>query len=223
MNIFQFRNKLILDYRSYIESFINIKDERISRYVEAELKKGVLWPNPLIQLNPAFEPGSTVDELVAGETLHEECGKIFRRQKDKQNPAGFPLRLHRHQEEAIHLARKSRNYVLTTGTGSGKSLAYIVPVVDYVLRHGSGNGIKAIVVYPMNALANSQHGELEKFLCEGYPEGHPPVRFGRYTGQEKQDQRAAIIANPPDILLTNYVMLELILTRPEERGLIEAA
>ena len=55
------------------------------------------------------------------------------------------------------------------GTGSGKSLACIIPIVDYVLRHG--NGIKAILVCPMNALANSQVGELRKFLWHGYADG----------------------------------------------------
>ena len=74
----------------------------------------------------------------------------------------------------------------------------------------------------MNALANSQLGELRKFLTIGYPDG-PPVSFDRYTGQESPQDRARIIANPPDILLTNYVMLELVLTRPRERDLIKAA
>jgi ATP-dependent helicase YprA (DUF1998 family) len=76
----------------------------------------------------------------------------------------------------------------------------------------------------MNALANSQFGELEKFLKAGFPEGQEPVSFKRYTGQENSRERDAIMANPPDILLTNYVMLELILTRPQERrSLIKAA
>ena len=61
--------------------------------------------------------------------------------------------------------------MLTTGTGSGKSLAYIVPIVDFVLREGTGKGIRAIVVYPMNALANSQYNELEKFLVSRLPTG----------------------------------------------------
>ena len=95
--------------------------------------------------------------------------------------------------------------------------------MDHVLRRGAGKGIQAIVIYPMNALANSQHGELTKFLCHGYPEGKPPVRFAQYTGQEGDDVRESILNNPPDILLTNYVMMELILTRPYERKLIEAA
>src|SRR3954465_14174798 len=75
----------------------------------------------------------------------------------------------------------------------------------------------------MNALANSQFGELEKFLCHGYPDGKPPVTFRRYPGQEKDEQKQEIIGNPPDILLTNYVMLELILTRPQEKALVRSA
>jgi len=112
--------------------------------------------------------------------------------------------------------------VLKTGTGSGKSLAYIVPIVDYVLRRGSGKGIRAIVVYPMNALANSQYQELEKFLTRGFP-GGSPVTFRLYTGQQSEEQRTEIIANPPDILLTNYVMLELLLTRPKDKPIINSA
>ena len=112
----------------------------------------MLWPDPLIQLNPLFAPGETIDELVARGTLHQECARIFRKDKTESDQ-GRPLRLHKHQSEAITVARSGASYVLTTGTGSGKSLAYIVPIVDYVLRHGSGKGIQAIVVYPMNALA----------------------------------------------------------------------
>lgn len=96
-------------------------------------------------------------------------------------------------------------------------------MVDHVLRRGPGKGIQAIVVYPMNALANSQYGELEKFLKYGYPDGKGPVTFARYTGQESDEERQRTIANPPDILLTNYVMLELILTRSFEQGLVWAA
>ena len=107
--------------------------------------------------------------------------------------------------------------------GRGRAEAYIVPVVDHVLRRGPGRGIQAIVVYPMNALANSQYGELEKFLKHGYLDSQGPVTFARYTGQESDEERQRIIASPPDILLTNYVMLELILTRSIEQGLVQAA
>ena len=124
--------------------------------------------------------------------------KIFRRNKSSENPEGEELRLHRHQAEAIKAAHTGASYVLTTGTGSGKSLTYIIPIVDHVLRRRPGKGIQAIVVYPMNALADSQFGELEKFLHDGYPGGRGPVTFARYTGQESQDERDSIAASPPD-------------------------
>ena len=75
----------------------------------------------------------------------------------------------------------------------------------------------------MNALANSQLNELGKFISMGFPNGKGPVTFNRYTGQEDDEAREGIIQDPPDILLTNYAMLELLLTRPRERRLIEAA
>src|SRR6266566_6787255 len=219
MNVFELRDRLTGDYSDFVRSFIHIRDDRIREAVQAELQGGLLWPDPLIQLNPSFEAGEWVEELVAQGVLHDECKRIFRI-KPEPGSLGQPLRLHRHQSEAIRGARGGASYVLTTGTGSGKSLAYIIPIVDHVLRTGSGRGIQAIVCYPMNALANSQVKELEKFLKSGYPEGGSPVTFARYTGQEKDEVRNTIIAQPPDILLTNYVMLELILTRAAEQKLL---
>jgi superfamily II DNA/RNA helicase/very-short-patch-repair endonuclease len=225
VDVFALREQLVKEYREYAESFLAVKDERIRSHIEQELAGGLLWPDPPLQLNPAFESGGLIDELVDEGVLHEECSKVFRVDKTADaGSTGKPLRLHRHQAEAIRKARDGKDYVLTTGTGSGKSLAYIVPIVDHVLRAGGGDRrIKAIVVYPMNALANSQMGELEKFLCHGYPDGKGPVTFRRFTGQEHEEEREEIRQNPPDILLTNYVMLEYLLTRPYDRKLVEAA
>ena len=222
MDAFAIRDRLVRDYAEYVRSFITVKDPRMEQYVDDVLAGGTLWPEPLIQLNPAFEAGESLADLIADKALHPECAHIFC-MKTADDTIGVPLRLHRHQSEAIRIAGSGRNYVLTTGTGSGKSLAYIIPIVDQVLRLGAGKGIRAIVVYPMNALANSQVKELGKFLELGYPEGHPPVTFARYTGQDSDERRQEILAHPPDILLTNYVMLELILTRPRDKKLIAAA
>src|SRR4051795_5082304 len=224
MDVFALREKLVGDYRRYAESFLTIRDERIAAHVHAKLDNGLLWPDPPLQLNPSFEPGGLIDELIDDGTLHDECRRIFRAAKSDSDPAGRAILLHKHQADAIRAAKTGANYVLTTGTGSGKSLAYIVPIVDYVLRNGARDGrIKAIVVYPMNALANSQENELAKFLKLGYPPGKPPVTFRRYTGQESEEQRDEIRNNPPDILLTNYVMLEYLLTRPLDGAVIRAS
>lgn len=218
MDVFNLRHQLIDDYSSYISSFITIKDEAIQTYVQQQLSDGILWPDPLIQLNPSFQPGKTVKQLADDQILHPTCADIFRFGKSESDSIGQSGPLHQHQEAAIHAARTGKSYALITGTGSGKSLSYIIPIVDYALKHKQKPGIKAVIVYPMNALANSQLGELEKFLYYGFDQ--PPVTFARYTGQDDDVTRNQIKANPPDILLTNYVMLEYIMTRPEDAPLI---
>jgi hypothetical protein len=165
LDVFELRNRLVDEYGSCVSGFARIKDLRIDEEVRRRLGEGISWPDPPIQLNPSFEPGESADGLVGAGVLHKECGRGICRNRDRSQPDEL-LRLHRHQAEAIKAAQAGDNYVLTTGTGSGKSLSYIVPIVDHVLRRGPGWGIQAIVVYPMNALANSEHGELEKFLWD---------------------------------------------------------
>ncbi|MEU5365857.1 protein kinase [Streptomyces sp. NPDC005925] len=226
MDVFRVHRTLIEDYRSFTEGGTVIRDDRIAAYVEEDLDSKSQWPDPWLSLNPFFQSGGTVVELAGQKVLHEECGRIFQARKTEGGtvPDGRPLTLHQHQREAIDAAASGASYVLTTGTGSGKSLAYIVPIVNKVLHQRDAEGpdaakrVRAIIVYPMNALANSQLKELEKYLRDGYGEGREPVTFARYTGQEDDEKRREIRDAPPDILLTNYVMLELMLTRPADRA-----
>jgi ATP-dependent helicase YprA (DUF1998 family) len=214
MDAFGVLNEVLGDYENFVKGFLEIKDDQIRSKVEKEIADGLLWPEPWLALNPAFESGGTVSELAGKGVLDPESSNIFR------DPAGNEIAFHRHQTDAFEIANRRESYVLTTGTGSGKSMSYIVPIVDRVLREGSGKGVRAIIVYPMNALANSQRNELEKFLGKT----NPKVSFARYTGQENREEREKTLASPPDILLTNYVMLELMLTRPKERkNLISSA
>lgn len=216
VDVFELRNRIIADYERFSRSFTRIRAEDIRQVVDREYEAGRFWPAPLIQLNPNFVAGGWVDDLVKEGLLDPECSKIFRI-KSPEDPVGKPMLLHKHQVDAIRVAQRRESYVVTTGTGSGKSLSYFIPIVDDVLRRKRAGdpcrGITAIVVYPMNALCNSQLEELEKYLRLGYGEGNEPVTFARYTGQENAEERERIAKNPPDILLTNYVMLELIMTR----------
>ena len=206
LDVFRIHRELIGDYRQFTEGFVEIRDRRLKDSVRSQSDNGAQWPAPWLSLNPTFASGGTVDDLASRNVLLSEAADLFQLK-------GKPLSLYKHQVEAIEKAAEGRSYVLTTGTGSGKSLAYIIPIVDYVLRNDGLPGIKAIIVYPMNALANSQVQELKKFLGKD-----GVVSYKRYTGQEDDDERESILADPPDILLTNYVMLELLLTRPNERN-----
>ncbi|MFD8493872.1 protein kinase [Amycolatopsis sp. NPDC059657] len=226
MDVFAVHEKLIDDYRAFTEGGTIIRDEDIAAFVTQDLDSKSQWPDPWLSLNPFFASGGTMLELTGDDgVLHSECARIFQAGKTEGGTVcdGRPLTLHRHQREAIDIADSRESYVLTTGTGSGKSLSYIVPIVDRVLkeraeeRPAARKRVRAIIVYPMNALANSQLKELDKYLLDGYGKGHEPVTYARYTGQETDERRKEIRDNPPDILLTNYVMLELMLTRPDDR------
>src|SRR5690606_33833380 len=109
--------------------------------------------------------------------------------------------------------------VVTSGTGSGKSLTFLATVFNHLFNLGPDKkkGVKAILVYPMNALINSQEEEIKKY-AESYGEEFP-ITFGKYTGQESAEVREHLRENEPDIILTNYMMLELIMTRQAESGL----
>lgn len=216
MDVFEFRDKLVSDYSDFTRSFTRIQATDISSFVDETYNSERYWPAPLIQVNPNFKAGHSVEELVQAGNIHPKCAEIFRFGKTAASQ-GAPLKLFRHQEEAISLAAAGESYVLTTGTGSGKSLSYFIPIVDACLKAKETDTTprtRAIVVYPMNALANSQLEELKKFL--GSDPASRPVTFGRYTGQESDEERQAMAANPPDILLTNFMMLELLMTRQND-------
>ena len=95
MNVFKLREQLIADYSEYVRSYIQIKDQRIGDHVSQRLEEGMLWPDPLIQLNPSFEPGAWIEDLVQEGILHAECANIFRKDKTLDS-LGDRMRLHRH-------------------------------------------------------------------------------------------------------------------------------
>jgi DEAD/DEAH box helicase domain-containing protein len=142
-----------------------------------------------------------------------------------------------HQSKAF--ARLSGDHpqhtIVTTGTGSGKSECFILPLMDYVMRckrRGQSKGVKALIIYPMNALIEDQGERLSEIANRLNSQLSPEqqIRVGRYTGASGQtlshspmhpkqiiDDRDTLCADPPDILLTNYKMLDFMLFRPEEQ------
>jgi superfamily II DNA/RNA helicase len=209
-DIFEFRDNLMSSFSQFSRSFTRVLAQDIKTVLDEEYGKGRFWPEPLIQVNPHYKTTSTISDLVKAEILHPLCETLFRLK-------GEPLTLFHHQEQAIRKARLKQSYVLTTGTGSGKSLAFFIPIIDAIIRAKQSDSTprtRAIIMYPMNALANSQLGEINKFL-DNYPAEGRSITVARYTGQEDSSERARLAANSPDILLTNYMMMELILTRYE--------
>nr|WP_263420053.1 DEAD/DEAH box helicase [Tolypothrix sp. PCC 7601] len=185
LDIFNFRNEVIGDYRRYIESFLKIRDSKVKEFVDAELDKGQLWTDPLVQLNPSYKKGATVKELVQQQTLHPDSENYFCK-KD-----GTPFTFHYHQKQAFETAQRQEPYVVTTGTGSGKSMTYVVPIFDDLLRHPEISGVRAILVYPMNALINSQKRRTRQIFTPSsqYSHSRRTIHRTRKFNQENRNSK----------------------------------
>ena len=210
-NVFELRNSVVGEYEQYVKSFVNALDPRISEFVHSRLDGGELWPDPVLQLNPAYVQAECLGELTQHGVIHPDAAKFF----------GNHIRLYDHQKRALMAAQNGDNYLVTTGTGSGKSLTYLVPIYDAIMKeHPETGGVRAVLVYPMNALINSQRESLDRY-ADNFPGN--VVRYATYTGQTSQEIRNELQTNPPHILLTNYVMLEYLLLRPLDRQMLATA
>ncbi|HKJ80772.1 MAG TPA: DEAD/DEAH box helicase, partial [Ignavibacteriaceae bacterium] len=214
MDIFNVHKNIIDDYSSYISSFLDISDpgirDKVNEYFEAQK----LWPQELIQFNPSFEIAGDISDFTSNGLLNKNLQYVFNGYK-----------LYQHQVEALQLGVQNKHFIVTSGTGSGKSLAYIGTILNHLFNlKEKKKGIKALVVYPMNALINSQTLEFEKYKksFEDKTKTTFPITFKQYTGQESQTEKQEVIDTLPDILLTNYMMLELIMTRLNEVTLRES-
>lgn len=212
MRAFDFDHHLIENYAHFSRSFSTIRAQDLRDAISREYDDGRFWPDALLSLNPRYEAGPSVDDLVASGDINPDTARVFRF-------GSTPLSLHAHQGQAIAKAKAGQSFVVTTGTGSGKSLCFFVPIIDAIIRArkaGHGKRTRAIIVYPMNALANSQLKEIEKFIGQSGLSNDLKPTIRRYTGQESREERQSIAANPPDVLLTNFMMAELLLTRQDE-------
>lgn len=220
-------------YKRYLLSLVSPKDDQLASglrgAIEAAAAQGVV-KGPFLETTPSYLPGRSASELIDEGIL----GVGFR----KFGGSGFPLDrpLYWHQEQAIRKIREGRNILVATGTGSGKTESFLLPILDYLQRESAagtlGPGVRALLLYPMNALANDQLKRLRHILAST-----PEITFGRYTGDTKERPADALErfkaqhpgekmlpnellsrhdmrATPPHLLLTNYAMLEYLLLRP---------
>lgn len=228
-------------YRRYLRSLVLPNDAAVAgalrRAIDSEARQQLV-KGPFLEATPPFVKGSSPAELIAEGVLCESFADL--------RSASFPLErpLYSHQEESIRAIHAGRNCVVATGTGSGKTESFLLPVLDRLLReHEAGTlgaGVRAILLYPMNALANDQLKRLRSLL-----ENTPQITFGRYTGDTESTteyarkkfgkqfpgqpilpnellSREQMRATPPHLLLTNYAMLEYLLLRPQDMELFAA-
>lgn len=223
MDVFQLDEHLTEIYARFARSFCEIRAPEIANQVDRIYEDRRFWPDALVSINPRFEQRQSISELVEANVLDPAMEQIF----SIGNPRK-PIRLYAHQQLALNRIQHSEDFIVTTGTGSGKSLCYFLPIVNRAIelrRARQPRRTIAIIIYPMNALANSQIEELQKFIKASNLDKNLRPTFARYTGQESEDERKKIAFGKPDIIMTNYMMLELLLTRQEstDRDVIDNA
>ncbi|WP_040795293.1 DEAD/DEAH box helicase [Nocardia higoensis] len=224
-------------YKRYLKTLVAPRDPELAEAFDREVDgTALLTKGPLLELTPPYEPGASLRELVAEGVLHPDFAAF-----DTTMALDRPL--YRHQETAIRKVVAGRNLVVSTGTGSGKTESFLLPILNELIAEKAagtlGLGVRALLLYPMNALANDQLKRLRELLA-----ATPELTFGRYTG-ETRDKRAdaesgyarmypgverlpnellsreEMRAAPPHLLLTNYAMLEYLLLRPRDLDLFD--
>ncbi len=227
-NIPQAVRELIGEYRRFLKTSYRFLDEHLRRQFEEHLNQAdVVVKGPYVTLARDFARGATLTGLISQ-------GKLVPELRRARWPFGDGA-LFLHQQRALEVGRAGRSFVITTGTGSGKTEAFLLPVMDGIFRRKAQGvrGVQAVFIYPMNALANDQLERLRRLLRGAGLD----LSFGLYTGdsdkavqalreepaETERTTRAAIRRDPPDILLTNYKQLEFLLIRREDRELFTPA
>ena len=235
------------NYKNYLQTLFFFKDPDLRQSFQYALENEERGGRHLLK-GPFPEPARNFQQGLNARELAREC---FSQESEILFPALLEetQKLYAHQEQAIRNVHiDQRNVVVATGTGSGKTESFLYPILFELYRqHLEGKleepGVRAMILYPMNALANDQRIRLGK-ICRGLRDqgsGFMPT-FGQYIGQtpenERDDRRSAqrwkderlpgelvfrkeMRANPPHILLTNYSMLEYLLIRPDDSPLFD--
>lgn len=170
-------------YRDYIATTIHFADADLQGQLEEMLEKPrFLAKGPFLEAAPPYKPASSVRDLVEQEVLCESMLDLGGFDPDRP--------LYVHQERAIRKALAGRNYAVVTGTGSGKTESFLLPIINDILSEfeakGPSSGVRAMILYPMNALANDQLKRLRQLLAG------TAITFGRYTGDTETDPGKAM-------------------------------
>ncbi len=193
INPIQFAHQVCDEFLRYIFSAFPLADPDLERRAKELFRAQTSLDIPLVQgpyvsLSEPFAEGSSVQELAERGVLHHIMPQLI----------GYP-RMYKHQQEVFEAARRNGNILISTGTGSGKTEAFLYPIVDELLRErdqGITDGLKAILVYPMNALANDQLDRLREILggtgitfgqwVGGTPKSPSDVRIDRFDGSSRE-------------------------------------
>ena len=217
-------------YKRYLKTIFEINDPLYQKQFAELLNNEAQFGNgPYLDVTDSFQKGNSILELIEKAVLPKGFERL---------DINLTRPLYLHQQTAIFHARERKNMVVSTGTGSGKTESFLIPILSHIIEeHEKGllnSGVRALLIYPMNALANDQIKRLRGLLKD-----YPQITYGSYTGQTEQTYKKALEAYrslndgelphknelisreqmqeaPPHILITNYAMLEYLMVRPTD-------
>jgi superfamily II DNA or RNA helicase len=242
---------LEISIRRYLRSALPVSRNypKLAGEIERLLSQpGLLLKGPFVEALPDYHKDGSLQELATGEAplLHRDFNRLSENE--------FTRPLHKHQREALQaILREHQNVIVATGTGSGKTECFLYPILDGLLKESpeqrQAPGVRALLVYPLNALANDQLYKRIVPVFVGRFES-AGIRVGRFTGLTRDDvqrenavqdvitadpslrslfgdtipsnwqlTRKEMLAHPPHILITNYAMLEHLLLFPKNAPL----
>ena len=178
------------DFIDYITTTLHFNDEgdgprSLYEKFRNELER-VVAKGPYVDINCAFSKGKSINQLIDEGILSSEFRNLeINKPQDYKRELPLDRSLYLHQEKAIRILNGKNNAVITTGTGSGKTECFMIPIIDALLKEGEGlkePGVRAILIYPMNALANDQMKRLRNILMK-----YPQIKFGVYNGDTPYD------------------------------------
>ncbi len=234
-------NHIRQTYLRYLKTIKPFQDEGFrNAFASAIDERNLLVKGPLVEIALPYKKDKSIKGLVEEGILSSKFAKLNSPDLPYERP------LYAHQVKAIKKAVAGRNLVIATGTGSGKTETFLVPILNYLFREEEAGtlsqpGVRAMLLYPMNALANDQMKRLRRLL-----ENYSKITFGRYIGETDTSgnreraiksfkdiypqekildnelfTRKEMQERPPHILLTNYAMLEYLLLRPADSSLFD--
>lgn len=237
-------------YIDYITTTFDISDGAYKQELRKKLtENGMIASGPYLDIGGSYETGHTIRELVESRFVSPLFEKLEPIAEEKRE-LKLERALYCHQETALLKANAGENLVITTGTGSGKTESFLLPIINHLLcQQEAGTldaGVRAIIIYPMNALANDQMKRM-RALFRNYPQ----ICYGVYNGNTEHAQskaleeyrktfhdehgeplepmeneiisREVMQKTPPHILITNYSMLEYMMLRPKDDRVFSGA
>lgn len=228
----------------YIATTLKISDAKINNdFRKALSKPGAIAKGPYVDISGSYKSGKSLKQLI-DEGLLSKLFLDLEQIDEAEKEIKIDRPLYQHQENALRSALNGNNLVITTGTGSGKTECFLLPILQTLLNRKEKDSLKntvyVMIIYPMNALANDQMKRLRKILAK-----YPHITFGLYNSSTKHNYREAKAAyrelnksdplsnevisrddmqkTPPHILITNYSMLEYMMLRPKDDAVFEGA